>query len=190
MSDAEHDVTHLLEAARGGSPEASDELLQAVYDELRELAHARMAREAQVHTLQPTALVHEAYLRLVTDQDTAWNDRGHFFGAAAQAMRRILIERARRRATAKHGAGRRRIDLDQLDLTGDVDPSSWEDLDAALARLERIDPRKTQIVMLRFFAGLTIEQTAKALDLSTTVIKDEWQFARAWLHGEISHHGE
>ena len=180
-------MTRTLHAAAEGDATASDELLQALYDELRALARVRLSREPAGQTLQATALVHEAYLRLVGDPDLEWHGRGHFFAAAATAMRRILIDRARKRGTRKRGGDRRRLDLDRLEIGDeDRDPEDWEQLDAVLRRLEAIDPRKAQIVMLRFFSGLTIEQTGHALGLSRTVIKDEWQFARAWLQAELS----
>ena len=188
-------VTQVLDAAAAGDPAAGEALLPLVYDELRRLARQRLSREGAGLTLQPTALVHEAWLRLVGDVDVRWNSRGHFFAAAAQAMRRILIERARRAAAAKHGGARRRLDLHAVDhaaeLTIAVDDQHEQivDLDAALAHLERRDARKAQIVMLRFFAGLNIEQTALAMDLSPATVKTEWRFARAWLHSEMERHG-
>jgi RNA polymerase sigma factor (TIGR02999 family) len=188
-------VTQVLDAAAAGDPAASEALLPLVYDELRRLARQRLSHEGAGLTLQPTALVHEAWLRLVGDTEIRWNSRGHFFAAAAQAMRRILIERARRVAAARHGGALRRIDLDAVDhspeLTIAVDDQHEQlaHLDEALAQLERRDPRKAQIVMLRFFAGLSIEQTALAMDLSPATIKSEWRFARAWLHSEMERHG-
>lgn len=180
------DVTRLIHAAAAGRQGATDDLLPVVYEELRQLAHARMAQE-RPGTLGATGLVHEAYMRLVGDGGIEWDSRGHFFGAAARAMRRILIDRARSKAAVKHGGERARIDLDAVDPAGDPKTmSALPELDIALSKLEKIDPRKGEIVMLRFFAGLTIEETALALDLSKTVVKDEWKFARAWLYAEIS----
>jgi len=153
-----------------------------VYDELRKLARARLARERQPHqTLQPTALVHEAYLR-VAGQPRTWDRRGHFFAAAALAMRRILVERARHYQRIRHGSGAERVELDTA--IGRVDPSLVDlvAIDEALTRLEQSDPRKAQIVSLRYFAGLSIEETAGALDLSPATVKNEWAFARAWLY--------
>lgn len=183
-------VSRILEAAEPGDPSAADQLLPLVYDELRALAHQRMANEPPGQTMQTTALVHEAYLRLVGDPDLRWANRAHFFAAAAKAIRRILVDRARRRRAVKHGGGRARVSLDQLEVTcddtGPIGPEDFVALDEALHRLDRIDPRKAQIVMLRYFAGLTIEDTAQALGLSRTTIKDQWQFARAWLYREMT----
>ena len=166
-----------------GEAGSSAELLPKVYDELRRLARARIAREPAGLTLQPTALVHEAYLRLAGDGvDRRWDKRGHFFAAAAIAMRRILVERARHYRRIKHGGEQQRVELD-------VDSPAFETplhdvlaIDQALTRLEQIDPQKARIVLLRYFAGLTIEETAAAMDLSAATVKNEWAFARAWLH--------
>jgi RNA polymerase sigma factor (TIGR02999 family) len=167
-----------------GGPGTSDELLPEVYEELRKLARARLAREHQPNqTLQPTALVHEAYLRISRDrQDQPWDRRGHFFAAAALAMRRILVERARHYRRVKHGQAVEHVELDH-EIAG-VDPALTDvvALDEALTRLEQIDQRKAQIVSLRYFAGLSIEETAAALDLSPATVKNEWTFARAWLY--------
>jgi RNA polymerase sigma factor (TIGR02999 family) len=171
--------------SREDAPGSSAELLPAVYDELRRLARARLSREPDGLTLQPTALVHEAYLRLTTDgTDRRWDRRGHFFAAAAIAMRRILVERARRYGRIKHGGRQHRVDLDaDADAAGiRVDPSDVLDVDRALTELEAIDPRKAQVVALRYFAGLTVEETAAAMQLSPATVKNEWAFARAWLH--------
>ena len=167
-------------------------MLPLVYDELRRLAHQRMAAEpgrGSGLTLQPTALVHEAYLRVLGESNVQWQNRGHFFAAAAQAMRRILVERARRQKAHKHGGQHRRISLDEADIAADEQHADLLALDEALNQLQQRDPRKSDIVMLRYFAGLTIEQTAVALDLSRTVVKDEWAFARAWLHSELKRRG-
>ena len=164
-------------------PGTSGELLPEVYDELRKLARARLARERHRNqTLQPTALVHEAYLRVSGDrEDRQWDRRGHFFAAAALAMRRILVERARHYQRVRHGSGAERVELDTS--IGRVDPSLVDlvAVDEALTRLEQTDPRKAQIVSLRYFAGLSIEETAGALGLSPATVKNEWAFARAWL---------
>jgi RNA polymerase sigma factor (TIGR02999 family) len=162
---------------------SSAELLPQVYDELRRLARARLAREADGLTLQPTALVHEAYLRLAGDGiDRRWDKRGHFFAAAAIAMRRILVERARHYRRIKHGGGQQRVELD-LDSPA-LAPALPDVLaiDEALTRLEQIDPPKARVVLLRYFAGLTVEETAAAMELSPATVKNEWAFARAWLH--------
>jgi RNA polymerase sigma factor (TIGR02999 family) len=174
----------------------AEALLPQVYEELRKLAKQRLSREGPGLTLQPTALVHEAYLRVLGDAEVQWNSRGHFFAAAAQAMRRILIERARRVQSVKHGgeAGQRlnleAIDRDSGDAGGheiavDDHREQLVKLDEALQRLEQHDPRKAQVVMLRFFAGLSIEQAAAAMALSVATLKNEWRFARAWLHSEM-----
>ncbi|MHC4108409.1 MAG: ECF-type sigma factor, partial [Planctomycetota bacterium] len=148
--------------------------------------------EAPGHTLQATALVHEAYVRLVGEAALPWQNRAHFFGAAARAMRQILVDSARRRRAAKRGGDRGRVGLDQLEIAADqpvlADPDQLLALDEAVDRLSQRDARKAQIVMLRFFAGLTIEQTAHAMSLSPTTVKDEWQFARAWLFNELTRH--
>lgn len=188
MADANpSDVTRLIEAVSSGKSGATDDLLPLVYDELRQLAQARMRSERPGHTLGATGLVHEAYLRLLGDDELKWDSRGHFFGAAARAMRHILIDRARRKGAVKHGGGRYRIDLDALDPAKDEDTiAAIPELDVALTKLEEVDPRKAEIVMLRFFAGLTIQETALAMGISKTVVKDEWKFARAWLYTEMS----
>ena len=167
-----------------GGPGTSGEMLPEVYDELRKLARARLARERQPNqTLQPTALVHEAFLRVSGDgAEQRWDRRGHFFAAAALAMRRILVERARHYQRIKHGRESERVELDSAIMR--VDPSLIDlvAVDEALTRLEQTDPRKAQIVSLRYFAGLSIEETAAALDLSPATVKNEWAFARAWLY--------
>jgi RNA polymerase sigma factor (TIGR02999 family) len=167
----------------GDGPGSSAELLPEVYDELRRLARSRLAREPGGLTLQPTALVHEAYLRLVGDDASRlWDRRGHFFAAAAIAMRRILVERARHYRRVKHGGEQRRVELDVGTPAARVDPAEVLAVDSALTQLERMDPRKAQVVMLRYFAGLTVEETATALQLSPATVKNDWAFARAWLH--------
>jgi RNA polymerase sigma factor (TIGR02999 family) len=167
-----------------GGPGTSDELLPEVYDELRKLARARLARERQTsQTLQPTALVHEAYLRIAGDrEDRRWDRRGHFFAAAALAMRRILVERARHYQRIKHGSGAERVELDSAIMRTDPALTDLLAVDEALTRLEQTDARKAQIVSLRYFAGLSVEETAAALDLSAATVKNEWAFARAWLY--------
>jgi RNA polymerase sigma factor (TIGR02999 family) len=162
-------------------PGTAGELLPEVYDELRKLAQARLARERQPHqTLQPTALVHEAYVR-VSKQPRRWDRRGHFFAAAALAMRRILAERARHYRRIKHGAGGERVELDEAMPGADPALTDVIAIDEALSQLELTDPRKARIVALRYFAGLSVEETASALDLSPATVKNEWAFARAWL---------
>jgi RNA polymerase sigma factor (TIGR02999 family) len=173
-----------------GGPGTSREMLPEVYEELRKLARARLARERGPQTLQPTALVHEAYLRVAGDaQDQRWDRRGHFFAAAALAMRRILVERARHYQRLKHGAGGERVDLDSAMLRADPQLNDLVAVDEALTRLEHTDPRKAQVVMLRYFAGLTVEETATALDISPATVKNEWQFARQWLYRALGPSG-
>ena len=181
------DVTRILSAIEQGDPHAAAQLLPLVYDELRKLAAQRLAQEKSGQTLQATALVHEAYLRLVGGEQTQdWNGRRHFFAAAAEAMRRILTDRARHRQTRKAGGGRRRLDLD------DIEPAVEEEngdrllaLDEALRQLEAEDPRKAGLVKLRFFAGLTAEQAAAALGVSTSTAEKDWAYARSWLRVAI-----
>jgi RNA polymerase sigma factor (TIGR02999 family) len=176
------DVTHLLSAAEAGDPRAAAELLPLVYAELRTLAAARLADEKPGQTLQPTALVHEAYVRLVGGgQPNDWNGRGHFFTAAAEAMRRILVDAARRKQTAKHGGDHRRVDLADVDPAAAIPDVDLLALDEALGRLAAADPRKAELVKLRFFAGLTTEQAARALGVSVTTADNDWAYAKAWL---------
>jgi RNA polymerase sigma factor (TIGR02999 family) len=183
-------VTMLLEQVSTGRAAASEELLPLVYEELRRLAQASLSRERAGLTLQPTALVHEAYMRLVGDGDVAWRSRGHFFGAAAQAMRRILIERARHYARVKHGGGRGRVELNEEVMTNEPQADTMLAIDEVLDRLAAYDARKAQIVLLRFFAGLTLEQTASALELSLHDVRTEWAYARAWMHRELVRRGD
>ena len=170
-----------------GQPASSAELLPQVYEELRQLARSRLAREPAGLTLQPTALVHEAYLRLAGDgTDRRWDRRGHFFAAAAIAMRRILVERARHYRRIKHGGEQQRVELEGESPALAPPLHDVLAIDQALTRLEQIDPPKARVVLLRYFAGLTIEETAAAMDLSPATVKNEWAFARAWLHDILS----
>jgi RNA polymerase sigma factor (TIGR02999 family) len=170
-------------AAPDGAPGTSREMLPEVYDELRKLARARIARERHELTLQPTALVHEAYMRVTgDDQDQRWDRRGHFFAAAALAMRRILVERARHYQRLRHGAGAQKVMLEDGMLQADPQLVDLVAVNEALTRLEQTDRRKAEIVTLRYFAGLSIEETAAALDLSPATVKNEWKFARVWLY--------
>jgi RNA polymerase sigma factor (TIGR02999 family) len=176
------DLTQLLQAASDGQSGASDELLSLVYTHLHSIARARMAQERPGHTLQATALVHEAYLRVLGEHKLAWNGRAHFLHVAAEAMRRLLIEHARRRARTKRGGDRQRVPLNVLDLAAEPDEQQILALDGALGRLEAVDAQAAEVVRLRFFAGLSVEQSAEALNLSARTIKRDWAFARAWLH--------
>ena len=176
------EVTRILSGKdRLSRKEALEQLLPVVYDELRALAGARLRHERPDHSLQATALVHEAYIRLVGWEQQSWIDRAHFYRAAAEAMRRILIDHARGRARGKRGGGRVRVDLEDANLATWDDPDDVLALDEALHRLMEQDPRAAEIVQLRFFAGLSVEETAKALELSIRTVHREWKFARTWL---------
>jgi RNA polymerase sigma factor (TIGR02999 family) len=176
------EVTRILSAIEQGDSRAAGELLPLVYDELRKLAAQKMAREEPGHTLQATALVHEAYLRLVDgEQAPHWNSRGHFFAAAAEAMRRILVDNARRKQSKKRGGDRVRLDLDQLAAASFERLDELLDIDAALAGLADADPQAAELVKLRYFAGLTIPQAADALGISPRSADFLWAYARAWL---------
>jgi RNA polymerase sigma factor (TIGR02999 family) len=191
------ELTLALDAVNRGDANSADRLLQLVYDQLRTLARSRMSREkgqaGGSPTLDATALVHEAYLRLLGNGSTTspkqkWDGRGHFFGAAALAMRRILVERARHRNRIKHGGGRERVEFEDQAITApaEVEGTDLIALDDALTKLEKQDERKAKVVSLRYFAGLSVEETAAALDVSPSTVKNEWAFARAWLHRELS----
>jgi RNA polymerase sigma factor (sigma-70 family) len=211
------DVTHILSQIESGNPAAAEQLLPLVYDELRKLAAAKLAYEKPGQTLQATALVHEAYLRLVgggqersevsgqmSDEDqqspdfrspipvscslspVSFDSRGHFFAAAAEAMRRILIDQARRKESLKRGGDRQRQDIEQVDIAAPEPSLDMLALDAALERFERLDPSKAELVKLRYFAGLTIRQAAAALGISATTADRHWAYARAWLHAELA----
>lgn len=170
------------EGLRGARVHSAEDLLPLVYDELRRLAGARLARLQPGQTLDPTALVHEAWQRLVGPADPGWDDRAHFFGAAARAMRNVLVDAARRRGAAKRGSGQRPRDSSALeDVAGRMSGPALVDVDAALRELESFDPLKSQIVMMRFFTGLTMQEIAAALDLSLSRVEREWRFARSWL---------
>ena len=179
------DATRLIEAMNGGDARASEELLPLIYQELRQLARSKMAQESAGHTLQATALVHEAYLRLVQDPAAAWDGRRHFFGAAAEAMRRILIEHARRRATLKCGGERKRVEPDEEELPLIQSPCDQIDdllaLDEAMNRLAAEDPAKAELVKLLFFAGLNLDEAAAALGIGRSTAHRQWVYARAWL---------
>jgi RNA polymerase sigma factor (TIGR02999 family) len=180
------DVTRILNAIERGDPTAAAELLPLVYDELRKLAAARLADEKPGQTLQATALVHEAYLRLVGGEPHAhWNSRGHFIAAAAEAMRRILVENARRKKTEKRGGERKRIDLSQAEPLDRADPDALLDLDELLTRLADEDPEAAAVAKLRIFAGLSVEEAAQALSTSRAGAYRQWTYARAWLHARL-----
>jgi RNA polymerase sigma factor (TIGR02999 family) len=187
MLDGMSEVSRILSAIEAGDPTAAAELLPLVYDELRKLASARLAAEKPGQTLQATALVHEVYVRLVGgSQPQEWNGRGHFFAAAAEAMRRILVEQARRKQSPKHGGGWLRVDLDQAEPVTVESPERLLDLDRALARLQVVDPTAARLVELRYFAGLTMSQVAHALGLPLRTAERNWTFARTWLYRELS----
>jgi RNA polymerase sigma factor (TIGR02999 family) len=182
-----NDVTCILSAIERGDPQAAEQLLPLVYDELRRLAGQKLAHEKAGQTLDATGLVHEAYIRLVdVVKAQHWNSRGHFFAAAAEAMRRILVEAARRKQSQKHGGQRRRVDLDQAEAVAAAAPDDLLALDEALEQLSQHDPVAGKLVQLRYFAGLAIEQAAEVLGLSTATAYRHWTFARAWLHAQLA----
>jgi RNA polymerase sigma factor (TIGR02999 family) len=185
------EVTRILSALEEGEPQAADRLLPLVYEELRRLAAGKITRELPGQTLQATALVHEAYVRLV-DQDRIqrWDSRGHFFAAAAEAMRRILVDRARRKRTAKHGGLQRREDLEDCEIETPAPSEDLLALDEALTKLAAEDPAKAELVKLRYFAGLSIEDSARALGISSATAKRHWAYARAWLFRQIEGAGQ
>ena len=180
-----NEVTRILDAIDRCDPSAAEQLLPLVYDELRKLAAKRLARESPGQTLQATALVHEAYLRLVGANDPGWNGRAHFFAAAAEAMRRILIERARRMQALRRGGDWNRVDLDRALPAAPERPDDLLALNDALEQLTIKDARKASLIKLRFFAGLTMEQAAETLGISLATAHRDWNFARAWLHQSI-----
>ena len=180
------DVTRILSAIDQGDGEAANDLLPLVYEELRRLAAQKMAQEKPGQTIQATALVHEAYLRLVEVKDQNWNSRGHFFKAAAEAMRRILIENARRKGRIKHGGGRNRVELDEFDLFIDGPSYDLVVLDECLERLQTEEQAIAELVKLRFYAGLTLDQAAKIMKVSTRTAIRYWIYAQAWLYKEMS----
>jgi RNA polymerase sigma factor (TIGR02999 family) len=180
------DVSQILAAIDHGDPRAAEQLLPLVYDELRKLAAARLAQEKPGQTLQATALVHEAYLRLVdVTQTQQWNSRGHFFAAAAEAMRRILVEQARRRKAAKHGGDLQRVELGAVEPAASGLSDDLLALDESLARLEIHDPLAASVVKLRYFAGLSMPQAAESLGIPLRTVERNWTYARTWLHGDL-----
>ncbi len=174
-------ITRLLEAVDEGNTSAAQRLLPLVYEELRRLAASRMAKERGVQTLQPTALVHEAYLRLVEDTQAEWQNRGHYFAAASEMMRRILVDRAREKAAKKRGGHFTRVDLEEVQLAIETRPDILCAVNEAIDELSRIAPEKAELVKLRFFVGMTNQEAAKALDVSLVTAKRYWSYARAWL---------
>ncbi len=187
MPEPAGDVTQLLRQLRAGQPDAADQLVPLIYRELRRIAGAQMARERPGHTLQATAVVHEAYMRLAGEQDIEWQNRAHFFGIAARTMRRVLLDYARQRHAGKRGgSGAGRVDLDTELLIGDDRLEDVVALDQVLTRLTEMDEEQGRIVELRFFAGLNVEETAEAMGISPRTVKREWRLARAWLERELA----
>jgi len=184
-SEGVSEFTRILQGVQQGDPKAADELLPLVYQELRRLAAAKMAQEAPGHTLQPTALVHEAWLRLVGSESQQWNGRAHFFGAAAEAMRRILIENARRKRAARHGGGQARLDIQQIEIAAAGKDDELVAVHEALEKLAARDKQKAELVKLRYFVGLTTEEAAEVLGISVPTADRWWSFSRAWLFEEI-----
>jgi len=180
-----NEITQLLVASRAGDAEALNRLLPLVYDELRKLAGHYLRRERSDHTLQPTALVHEAYIRLI-DQNVSWQNRAHFFGVAAQMMRRILVDYARGRLAAKRGSGGVKVSLDDALNLSDERAGDFVALDEALNRLAEFDPQKSRIVELRFFGGLSVEEAAEVLGIGTATVTRQWKMAKAWLYQQVS----
>lgn len=184
-------VTRLLQAAAAGDTRAPSELLDLVYAQLRAIAQQRMAGERRSHTLQATALVHEAYVRLLGKEDAVWAGRGHFFRAAAEAMRKILIDHARARNADKRGGGKAALSIMNVaDLAEEGDPAGILALDDAMVRLEAVDRQAAEVVRLRFYAGLSVETVAGALDISPRTVRRDWAFARAWLREALQHEAQ
>ena len=180
-----NDVTRILDRVQQGDPQAAEELLPLVYDELRKLAAHKMANESPGQTLQPTALVHEAWLRLVGGEPQRWNSRGHFFGAAAESMRRILIDRARERQARRHGGGLERLDVEAVEVAAPQSDERLLAVNEALQRFERVDRSAAELVKLRCFVGMNMSEAAEALNLPLRSAERLWAYARAWLRREI-----
>ena len=178
-------VTLILQAIEHGEKHSSEELIPLVYDELRRLAAVRLAAEPAGQTLQPTALVHEAWMRLIGGQAQTWENRAHFFGAAAEAMRRIMIERARRKSRIKHGGGQERVNIEKIDIADALPDEKVLLVDEALERLEKEDPETAQIVKLRFFGGLNNDEIAKITGINGRTVRRQWDYAKAWLFKRI-----
>ncbi len=179
------DVTYVLSQIESGNASAAEQLLPLVYEELRKLAAARLAQESPGQTLQATALVHEAYLRLVDDKARQWDSRGHFFAAAAEAMRRILIDRARKKQRPKHGGNRQRVDLDSVFPASDAAPDALLAMDEALIKLAAQAPEKAELIQLRYYTGCSLTEAAIAMGVSYATAKRYWTYARAWLYSEL-----
>jgi RNA polymerase sigma factor (TIGR02999 family) len=179
-------VTRLLNSLGHGDAKAADELLAAVYAQLRQLAAGKMASERPGQTIQPTSLVHEAWLRLGGGKDQKWESRAHFFGAAAEAMRRILIENARRKQSARHGGGQQRFDVDEVEISAGVKDDELIEVNEVLEKFAALDPQKAELVKLRYFVGLTLEETAGVLGVSVPTVKRWWRYSRAWLRAEMA----
>jgi RNA polymerase sigma factor (TIGR02999 family) len=179
------EFTHILEEVERGNPKAADQILPLVYSELRKLAASKMAGESSGHTLQPTALVHEAWLRLTGNQDLKWEGRAHFFAAAAESMRRILIERARRKHAVRHGGNHQRVEFLEEDLQAGQDDAVLLAINEALDKLAALDHIKAELVKLRYFVGMTIPEASRVLGISEPTAKRYWSFSRAWLYQEI-----
>jgi RNA polymerase sigma factor (TIGR02999 family) len=183
------DVTRVLNALQHGDSQVAAELLPLVYQELRKLATSKMAHEAPGQTLQPTALVHEAWLRLAGHENQTWDSRAHFFGAAAEAMRRILIDNARRKKALRHGGGQVRLEVEELELAAPAPDDQLLAINEALDKFAALDPSKAELVKLRYFAGLTIQEAAGVLRISEATAKRWWVYARAWLYSEVGANG-
>ncbi len=180
------DATLILNAVNRGESQAWEQLLPLVYDELRKIAAVRMAREAPGQTLQPTALVHEAWLRMIKDEDQTWQNRGFFFHAAAEAMRRILIENARRKSALKHGGGQQRLNIDDLELGASLPEEKALLVNAALEQLEQVHPERAKIVVLKYFGGMTNEEVARTLGIGERTVYRHWLLAKVWLFDKLS----
>lgn len=190
MSEPESEITQILSSFGGDRNQATERLLPLVYDQLRRLAAGKLVGESKGHTLQPTALVHEAYLKLLSSIEDSWESRSHFFGAAAEAMRRILIDHARTKKRIKRGGNAKHVPIENVDVPALISVERSEELiqlDEAISKLEKQDPIKSQLVKIRFFAGLTMSQAAESLGISLRTAERHWTFARVWLQDEIGH---
>lgn len=183
------DITRILQSVESDDPKAAGELLPLVYSELRKLAAAKMANEQPNQTLQPTALVHEAWLRLTANEKVKWNGRAHFFGAAAEAMRRILIDNARRKQALRHGGDKQRMDIEDVEIAAPAKADDLLAIDAALEEFGKIDPQKTELVKLHYFVGLKMEDCAGVLGISVPTARRWWSYARAWLYQKVQSDG-